>query len=287
MNILVTGATGQLGSRIVNHILEDNADNTILVSVRDPKKAEDLKNKGIEVRHGDFDQPDTLDSAFKNVDTLVLVSTDLDTETRIRQHKTAIDAAKRAGVNEIIYTSLTKADTSTLNLAEVHKVTEQYLKDSGINYKILRNNWYLENELEGIQGALDTQVLNSAYGDGKVGWMLRDEYAKAAASAALGKGDTNTIYTLSGPLHTVDELVDTLNHITKKDITLNKLSIEDLGNGMLSAGVDAEVVEFVQAMNQGIVEGGLDDTGEDYYLLTGSNPKSLEEKLTLVLNDKK
>lgn len=283
MNILVTGATGQLGSKIVNHILDNKADENIFVSVRNVEKATPLFEKGVTVRYGDFDDAASLDAAFEGIDRLVIVSTDGDTATRIRQHATAIEAAQRANVKLIVYTSLSDADTSTLNLAEVHKDTERRIIDSGIDYKILRNNWYLENELDTIKEAKDTGVITSTYGAGKAGWLLRDEYAEAAAAAVLGAGSVNTIYTLSNDVQTIDDFAVALGHVLDTEITVNHIT-DDVYAGYLSAaGLPSGVVDFVVAINRGIRDGGLDAPSHDFETLTGRKPKTLEESLKEVI----
>ena len=95
MKLLVTGATGKLGSLVVDALLKTNAASDLAVSVRSLEKAEALRSQGVDVRHGDFDQPETLEKAFAGVDRLLLISTDGDNETRIRQHQTAVQAAKK------------------------------------------------------------------------------------------------------------------------------------------------------------------------------------------------
>lgn len=279
MNLLITGATGQLGSKIVNHVLNLKHDETIYVSVRDAAKAESLKDKGIIVRTGDFDDSQSLGNAFAGIDRMVLVSTDGDTPTRIRQHKNAIDAAKEAEIKEIVYTSLSKADNSPLNLAEVHKATEAYLIDSGINYKILRNNWYLENELNTIESALQSGVITTTYGDGKVGWLTRDEYALAAASALLDTTETNRIYTLSNQPATIHEFASVLSDLAHKEITVNVIDDATYHEALVGMDMPAGVADFVVAINRGIREGGLDAPSQDYQLLTKQAPQTLRESL--------
>ena len=92
MKILVTGATGQLGSKVVEALLASVPAESLAVSVRDTEKASDLRSRGVEVRHGDFDDPTSLDKAFAGVDRLLIVSTQGDNETRIRQHLAAVSA---------------------------------------------------------------------------------------------------------------------------------------------------------------------------------------------------
>lgn len=112
MKMLVTGATGKLGSKVVKKLLETVPADQLAVSVRNPEKAEALQARGVDVRQGDFDRPETLASAFQGVDRLLIISADGDNETRIRQHGNAVAAAERAGVRFIAYTSIANARES-------------------------------------------------------------------------------------------------------------------------------------------------------------------------------
>ena len=125
MKLLVTGATGKFGTKVVETLLKTVPASQLAVSVRNPEKAEELRARGVEVRQGDFDHPETLDAAFAGVDRLLLVSADGDNETRIRQHTNAVAAAERAGVGFIAYTSLAKAQESTNLFAPTHQATEE------------------------------------------------------------------------------------------------------------------------------------------------------------------
>lgn len=140
MKMLVTGATGKLGSKIVETLLKKVPGNQLAVSVRNPEKAEGLRARGVDVRKGDFDYPETLDAAFAGVDRLLIISADGENETRIRQHANAIAAAERAGVKFIAYTSIANAKESENFLAPTHKATEGAIMKTGIPYSFLRNN---------------------------------------------------------------------------------------------------------------------------------------------------
>lgn len=155
MKILVTGATGALGNRVVETLLKSVPAEQVVVSVRDTAKAEHIRSRGVEVRQGDFNEPASLDKAFEGIDRLLVISTtEPNNEKRIAQHVNAINAAKRANVNLLVYTSGTKADKTTLAMGLAHKATEKAILESGIPYCILRNNLYLETELNTIKACL-------------------------------------------------------------------------------------------------------------------------------------
>ena len=194
MKLLITGATGKFGTKVMEILLKTVPANQLAVSVRNPEKAEALCAQGVDVRQGDFDQPETLDAAFAGIDRLLLISADGDNETRIRQHANAVAAAERAGVSFIAYTSLANAHESKNLFAPTHQATEAAILKTGIAYSFLRNNWYLENEISGIQGVLAGAPWLTAAADGKVGWALQQDFAEAAAAVLAGEGHENTIY---------------------------------------------------------------------------------------------
>lgn len=196
MKILVTGASGHLGAAVVEALLGSVATDQLAVSVRNVEKADHLRARGVEVRRGDLDDEDSLARTFRGVQRLLLISTNGDNATRLRQHRAAVAEAARAGVEFIAYTSLTRADASPMALGQVHRETEAAIRATQIPYCFLRNNWYLENEAGTIQGAAaGAPVVTAAADGGSAGscvttspWRLQRSW--------LGRG-TNTPSTSS------------------------------------------------------------------------------------------
>src|SRR5690606_19992042 len=145
----ITGATGQLGRLVVEKLKQRMNAEDLVALVRAPEKAADL---GISAREFDYTQPDTLTEGLQGIERLVLISAS-EVGQRETQHRNIIDAAKKAGVKWIVYTSLLHADTSTLSLAGEHVATEKMLEASGIPHTLLRNGWYTENYTVSIPGA--------------------------------------------------------------------------------------------------------------------------------------
>lgn len=263
MKIAITGATGQFGSLVVEALLKSVPAGDLVVSVRNPEKASDLSARGVEVRQGDFDKPETLDVAFAGVNRLLIVSADGDNETRIRQHKAAVDAAARAGVQFIAYTSVGHAATSELFLAEVHRVTEEAIRATGIPYSFLRNNWYLENEIGSIQGAVAAAPWVTSAGNGKVGWAARADYAEAAANVLTGAGHENSVYELSGTPLTQEELTAIISDVIGKNVKVLEVDDDAYAKIMAEVGVPEAVLPIVVAIQQGIREGWLNIESND------------------------
>lgn len=285
MTILITGATGHLGSKVVNELLKKVPASELAVSVRNPEKAAHLREQGIDVRHGDFDKPETLDAAFANVDRLLIISADGDTETRIRQHNDAVAAAARANVGFIAYTSVGNAADSQLFLAPVHKATEEAIAATGIPYSFLRNNWYLENELSSIQAAAAGAPWVTSAGSGKAGWAIRDDYAAAAAVVLTGEGHDNTIYELSGPLLTQDELAAAAGEALGKDIPVQHVDDATYAEIMKGAGLPDFLIPMLVSIQHDIREGELAVDQSDFETLLGRPLTPTVDAIRQLLNE--
>lgn len=283
MKILVTGATGKLGTKVVETLLKSVPANQLAVSVRNPEKAEGLIARGVEVRQGDFDRPETLDIAFTGIDRLLIISADGDNETRIRQHGNAIVAAKRAGVKFIAYTSLANAAESKNFLAPTHQASEEAILKTGIPYSFLRNNWYLENEISSIQAVLAGAPWVTSAGNGKVGWALRLDYAEAIANVMAGSGHENTIYELSGKLLTQEELASALGAVLDKNVPVQQVDDAAYADIMKAAGVPDFVIPILAGIQQGIREGTLEVENSDLEKLLGRPVTSINEALSQVV----
>ena len=175
----ITGASGQLGRLVIDALLASVPAERIIAAVRNPAKAADLAARGVQLREADYDRPDTLRTAFDGVRRVLLVSSSA-VGVRLAQHRAVIDAAKAAGVELLAYTSILHADATPARLAAEHRATEDAIAASGIPATILRNGWYTENHLLGLQPALEHGAMVGAAGDGAV----REASVVAAARPA-------------------------------------------------------------------------------------------------------
>lgn len=285
MKILVTGATGKLGSKVVETLLKTVPASQLAVSVRNPEKAEGLRSRGVEVRYGDFDHPESLTSAFAGIDRLLIISADGDNETRIRQHTNAVAAAKEAQVKFIAYTSIANASETTMFLATPHRATEEAILKTGIPYSFLRNNWYLENETASIQGILAGAPWVTSAGSGKVGWALQQDYADAAAAVLAGNGHENTVYELSGKLMTQEELVSVLGAVLNKEVRVQQVDDATYAEIMKGAGVPEFIIPFLVGIQSGIRDGGLAIESNDFEKLLGRPTTPIHKALTQIVSE--
>jgi NAD(P)H dehydrogenase (quinone) len=284
MKMLVTGATGKLGTKVVETLLKTIPASQLAVSVRSPEKADGLRARGVEVRHGDFDQPETLDSAFAGIDRLLIISADGDNETRIRQHTDAVAAAERAQVKFIAYTSLGNASESNMFLAPPHQATEKAILKTGIPYSFLRNNWYLENEIGSIQGVMAGAPWVTSAGSGRTGWALQQDYAEAAAAVLAGNGHENTVYELSGKLMTQEELASALGTVLGKEVSVQQVDDDTYADIMKGAGVPEFVLPILVGIQKGIRDGELEIECNDLEKLLGRPITPINDALRQIVS---
>jgi NAD(P)H dehydrogenase (quinone) len=280
--ILITGAAGQLGQRVIHHLLETYkvpAANLIAAS-RDTAKLADLAAKGVQTRKADFDDAASLEAAFKGVDRVLIISTDALAVPgqRLKQHTTAVNAAAKAGVKHIAYTSMPSPDKSLVTFAPDHLGTENAVKASGLPYTIIRNAWYHDNYMHSMPHNLQGGSWYTASGDGKVPNISRDDCALGAA-AALASGTTDSAtYTLTGSQSlSADEIAATIASAVGKPLSAVKVSDEQLLQGLLGAGLPDFVATMLVSADANIRDGNFDHVTEDFTKLTGKQPQTLKD----------
>ena len=188
--IVVTGATGRLGRKIVEKLLDRMPADGIGVSVRDPGKAEALQARGVRVRRGDFDDPASLRHAFEGAEQVLIVSSNAAARggDPLVQHRGAIDAARAVGARRVLYTSHMGANArSAFPPMRTHAATEAMLAGSGVAWTALRNGFYAESGVDLLGDGLETGVA-AAPADGPVSWTTHDDLAEAAAIALTDAG---------------------------------------------------------------------------------------------------
>lgn len=283
MKILITGATGMLGVKVVQALLERVPTEQLAVSVRDLAKAERFKEQRIEIRQADYEDPASLEAAFTGIDRLLLISSQGDDETRIRQHSNVIYAAERTGVGLLVYTSVSKAETSSLPVAEVHRQTEAAIIKSGIPYTFLRNNWYVENEIPVIKNVLAGGPILTAAESGRVGWVPRVDYAEAAAAVLASGKHTNKIYELSGIPSSYADMARELTSILGRRVIVRNVDDKTYQEVLIANGTPDVMAEFSLDIQRAIRKGDLDVESADLPYLMGRPAISLKQSLTEIV----
>lgn len=205
--IIVSGASGQLGGLVVEELLARGVppEDLILVS-RTPEGLAYYEELGASTRFGDFTQPESLASAYEGGTRLLIISLNTvgNPDPRVASdrpdlHQTAIDAAVEAGVEHIVYTSFVDAENNVSPIAVDHRLTEAMLRESGVAWTSLRNQWYADRIVgEAARMVSEGRVLVRPDDPGTA-FVTREDCAAAAAAVLTTPGHENRIYEITGP----------------------------------------------------------------------------------------
>lgn len=283
--ILVTGATGHLGKATIEFLLEKGvAASEISALVRDEAKAQDLKAKGITLKIGDYDNYESLVSAFKGVDKLLLVSGS-DVANRAKQQENGVLAAKEAGVKHILYTSFERKNetgTSPVSfLADSHLQTEKIIKASGMDYTIFRNNLYFDAlPMFFGENVAESGIFLPA-GETKSSFALRKDMAEATANVLIGQGHENKEYSFSNSEKvSVGDIAKSLGEVLGKDISYTSPSSEVYVEALSKAGVPEQYIGVFNGFAEAIKQGEFDITNNDLEKILGRKPATVKSFLT-------
>jgi NAD(P)H dehydrogenase (quinone) len=291
--ILVTGATGQYGTKVLEHLLAKGIEAQHLSAlVRDAAKGQGIQDQGIELRVGDYSDVDALVQAFQGVDKLLLVSSNDRgaVENRTAHHLNVINAAKVAQVKHLVYTSfVTKPvfqDSAIAGFLTSHAQTEQAIKDSDLTYTILQNGIYLEMIplFAGAQVA-ETGVLLFPAQAGKANWVLRAELAEAAAHVLTTQGHENKTYVLTNPEATsFQDIARDLSDSLGKDIRYQSPSTEEFQAILQQAGVPEGYIGLFITWARAVAQGMLEVEDSTLATFLGRQPTTTVQFITQVYN---
>lgn len=282
--LLITGASGQLGRRTAELVLETAAPERLILVTRSPGKLADLAARGADVRFGDFEDPASLPAAFQGAARMLLISA-TDLERRVRQHRDAIRAAVKAGVTRIVYTSgLAPEPGNPAAVAPSHYATEQSLAAQRIDWTILRNSLYAEYQAVEAQRAIETGQLVHNRGDGRVAYVSREDCARAAAAVLVDGGHENVIYDITGPeRYGASDLAKLYSELGGRDVTATALDDEQFVAGLIGdAGEDDHLrygAQLVASFGRAIREDHMSSCTDAVARLAGIRPRGLREVL--------
>ncbi|MBE3009068.1 SDR family oxidoreductase [Microbispora sp. NEAU-D428] len=281
--IIITGATGQLGRGVVEHLLARLPARQIGVSVRDPLKAQDLADLGVRVRQGDFDDPASLAYALEDASQVLIVSGPADA----RPHRTAIEAATAAGAERVLYTSHMGANPASPFLPmPSHAETEQDLRASGVAFTALRNGFYATTALQFAGQALESGTL-VAPEDGPVSWTAHADLAEVTAVALAEKGRLDGITPpLTGP-EALDlaDVAAIASDLTGREITRVTVPDDEWVAGMVARGVPEQQARFLLGMFEASRKGEFAEVGPALGELLGRKPIAIRELLAATLTN--
>lgn len=284
--IAVTGASGKLGSATIGYLLEREVPPADIVAVvRDPAKAVSLVARGVEVRRGDYTDAASLENAFRGVDRLAFVSTSALGEERMLHHGNVVKAARNAGIGHIFYTSVIKpAADAKFAASPGHFHTERLIRESGITHTFFRNNLYMDLVPLMFGGAVATGRLAHNGADGRVGFVARDDMARAIAAVLSTDGHANRDYAITAPQpYGLADVARALSRASGKSIDYDPLSSTDFRLLLESVGVPPPVVGMSVALGDAIRAGEFDARSNDVEKLAGRAPVSLDAFLARTL----
>ena len=277
---LVTGASGHLGSQVIEALPAEGAEPIVAVT-RSPEKLEGLRARGVEIRAGDFNDPAMLGPAFTGGGRLLIISTDdLAPGKRFAAHSNAVAAAKEAGVSHIVYTSLTNPDeNSPIGFAGDHRETEAMIKDTGIPYTILRNCLYTDLLLMSGPQAVGAGALYAAAADGKAGYVTRADCARVAAAALLTEAGSS-VRDITGPEAVGQaDIAAILSEVAGKEIPYVPITRDALVAAMVQNGQPEFMADVFSSFDVAIAEGYLNVASGDVEELTGKKGQSVRDFL--------
>lgn len=275
--ILITGANGHLGSLTIESLLKNNPDVNIAGLVRNHAKGEELKEKGVVIRVGDYTDSLSINNAVQGVKTLLLISSST-LDGRTEQHKSVIEAAKIAGVRHIVYTSILKADEELSPLSPDHAATEKLIKASGIPYTIFRNTFYMEFLPLFLGQALETGQWAFPSNGKAINLALRTEMAEALANVLVQpEKHQQQIYEItSARAYTLGEIAQLLSDSLDKPITYTDLPVPEFEKSLRQFGLTDELIAISVMTASTFANGALEYTYDHLETLLGRKPTGLE-----------
>jgi NAD(P)H dehydrogenase (quinone) len=277
VTVAVTGASGQLGRKVADLLLQRLDPSQVVLLTRTPEALASYSERGAAVRRADFDEPASLADAFSGADRALLISA-LDFERRTGQHRAAIEAAKTAGVQQVIYTSIPEPEGNPAAAAPSHHATELAVRESGLAWTLLRNSLYADFQVPVVAQAIASGQLVTSAGDGRVAYVSRDDCAAAAAAVLVQDGHDGKAYDITGPEAIGPrELAGLAAELGDRPVEVVSVDDDALVAGMIANGVPEAVAPVLLSFVVAAREGFLDTVSSAVEDLTGKPPTSLRE----------
>lgn len=282
--LAITGATGQLGQATLRALSAKTTPDQLVALVRDPQKATALYQQGVHVRQGNYNNVASLVAAFQGVATVLLIS-GTDMAARTQQHRNVIDAAREAGVQHLVYTSVLNPSTASAFIASPsHVATEAHLRASGLTYTLLRNTLYLDlvPMLVGKE-ALPSGQFYFAAGTGQASFALRAEIAEALAHVLTTSGHENQTYDIApAPTYSMQDVAAVISEVSGQPVAYVPVSSEDMAAGMRRKQVPEHLTELVVSMAQAMAQQEFNASSPVFEQLLGRKPTDLKTYLATI-----
>jgi NAD(P)H dehydrogenase (quinone) len=268
--IVITGASGKLGSKILSRLIKWDLKTPLIASSRRVMSAETLGSPKVGFRLADFEKPDDLRMLLNEGDRLFMVST-TQLSQRLRSHANVVAASKQARVSRLIYSSVLRADSSPLKVSEDHRLTEQLIAKSGVPWVILRNTWYSENKLRFLADFIGSGELIGCSGEGVIRSAARSDLAEAAARMLASPHQApNQLFELAGDTaFTMTELAKIISEVSGVNVVYRDVSESEYVHWLEARGVPAKLAHFTAEVEASAKQGWLDTPSRDLSKILG------------------
>jgi uncharacterized protein YbjT (DUF2867 family) len=274
--ILITGATGTVGKGVVGELQRIGAAG-VRALVRDPARAAFVREAGFETVEGDFDRPETLDSALEGVATALLLTPP--SPRTFELNRDFIEAAKRAGVRRVVKLSAVGADESAPEgFSKWHGQSEEFLKASGLGWTILRPNFFMQNILGQAQTVATQGVIYQPGGDARASLIDARDIGAVAARTLADEGHEGKTYTLTGPEGlSYTDVAAKLSDATGRKVSYVPVTPEQFREGALAQGLPEWLVSALERLNELFASGEAEAVTDDVRRVGGREPKTFDE----------
>ncbi len=282
MKIAILGASGQLGRKTVDAVLDSGFDpSNLITAVRTPSKMDAWAAKGVEVRKADYDDPESMKTAFAGVDRLLLVPSIVMPVDRVRQYENAIFAAKAAGVRHLVHYGLVPTTIeSPFVVTPFLLYAESALRISGLDWTILRNSLYADPIADWVPSIVEMGTIPYPTGDAKCAYVCRDDIARAGAAVLTTDGHAGKVYNLTGPERlTTADLCDAVAGVTGKPVVDKGAKDQDYIDACIADGEPEQFSYLLLTLYHAIGQGHLDVVSDDIEQLTGKASESFADYL--------
>lgn len=272
--ILITGATGQVGSKTMDFLLS-NKEIELVAAVRSPEKAAPFTAKGIATVILDFDDESTHLSALKDIDRVLIVTGY--TVDMLRQSKALLDNAKKSGVQHVVHLGACGRDDTTVAHWAWHQLIERYIEWSGFSYTHLRPETFMQNVLSyGGKRTIENGIIHAFVEGARLSWVDVDDVAQVAALAlANPEVHGGQTYRLGYDAITFNEMAGLMTSVIGKPFRYEPLSPEIFLQQMKDSGAEMAYMDCVYNHWKRYAAGtipGADDTFDNFFEITGKQP---------------
>ena len=273
--ILLTGATGKTGSATAKALNEKGI--TFRALIRNEEKRGDIESLGGEVVIGSIENKEAVDQSMVDIETALILLPN--SENQLSLEKQLVDSAKQAGAKRIVkMSSIEATPDATSPIPKLHLESEEYIKQSGLSWTMIKPNFYMQNLLASAGTIKDQGKIFLPMGEGKTGMIDTTDVGKVLAKVLSEDGHESMNHEITGPeILSFYEVAEIFSKGLDKQVDYVDVPLaaykETLGQFLTNQWhLDAVIDLF-----KGIADGGIEEKTDTYSELMGESPKSLSE----------